>query len=78
MLIKGISSKKGDLGGNGLCTCFNHAKATNSDMHIRLKDTYYHFYKVAEKSSLKESLKVSNDLLELSGTFISFAVPFNK
>jgi hypothetical protein len=78
MLTKGISSKEGDQGGNGLCTCFHHAKLTNSDMHIRLTDTYYHFFKVAEKPNLVDSLKISDDLLELTGTFISFAVPFNK
>jgi hypothetical protein len=78
MLTKGISSKEGDQGGNGLCTCFHHAKLTNSDMHIRLADTYYHFFKVAEKPNLVDSLKISEELLDLSGTFISFAVPFNK
>jgi len=78
MLTRGISSKEGDQGGNGLCTCFHHAKLTNSDMHIRLNDSYYHFYKVADKPKLVDSMKVTNELLELSGTFISFAVPFTK
>ncbi|MBE0365350.1 hypothetical protein PULV_a2129 [Pseudoalteromonas ulvae UL12] len=78
MLTKGISSKEGDQGGNGLCTCFHHAKLTNSDMHIRLSETYYHFFKVADKPNLIDSLMISEQLLELTGTFISFAVPFNK
>lgn len=78
MLTKGISSKKGDLGGNGLCTCFIQAKATNSDMHIRLSETYYHLYKVAEHSDLESALRVSSDLLNLNGTLISFVVPFYK
>ncbi len=78
MLTHGISSKKGDLGGNGLCTCFLHAKATNSDMHIRLNDAYYHLFKVAEHHNLESALKVSSDLLRLAGTLISFVVPFNK
>lgn len=76
MLTQGISCKGRDEGGNGLMTCFLHAKRTNSDMHIRLEDTYYHFYRVAEKTNLVESLKVSDNLLALSGTFISFAVPY--
>lgn len=78
MLTRGISSKEGDQGGNGLVTCFHHAKLTNSDMHIRLDDTYYHFYRVAEKPNLVDSLRISENLLNLPGTFISFAVPFNK
>lgn len=78
MLTTGISSKPGDLGGNGLCTCFNHARATNSDMHIRLNDTYYHLFKVAEHSDLERALRVSSNLLDLSGTLISFVVPLNK
>lgn len=78
ILTTGISSKEGDKGGNGLCTCFSHAKETNSDMHIRLSDTYYHLFKVAEHDSLEESLLVSSELLELDGTFISFVVPLNK
>lgn len=76
MLTNGISCKGKDEGGNGLMTCFRHAKRTNSDMHIRLEEEYYHFYRVAEKSNLVDSLKVSDNLLALSGTFISFAVPY--
>jgi hypothetical protein len=78
MLTTGISSKQGDLGGNGLCTCFNQAKATNSDMHIRLSESYYHLHRVAEHEDLHSALLVSSDLFEISGTFISFVVPFNK
>lgn len=78
MLTHGISSKEGDLGGNGLCTCFNHARATNSDMHIRLSDTYYHLHKVAEHSNLESALRVSSELLKLTGTLISFVVPLSK
>ena len=78
MLTIGISSKPGDLGGNGLSTCFTQAKATNSDMHIRLSETYYHLHRVAEHDELQSALLVSTDLFVLNGTFISFVVPFNK
>jgi len=76
MLTNGISSKDPiEGGGNGLETCFRHAKKMNSDLSIRLHDSQYRLFKVSEQESLINALRSTHDMLPIEGTFICFEIP---
>lgn len=76
MLTTGISSKNPVIGGgNGIETCFRHARKMNSDLTIRLNVQQYRLFKVSDHPLLADSLLHTDSMLPLSGTFICFEIP---
>lgn len=78
MLNEGITSKNPDeYAGNGLRACFTQASKINSDLTIRLDNSFHRLYKVSEYENPFDSLQSLAGLQPIDGTFICFEIPLN-